>query len=164
MMTRIVSPLWKTDQPFCFEVERPLNDVLAVMASLNTSHGDESQGQVIVSPNSKGFSFRYDLKRQSKDQTQVAAFAEGDIWQDQNGVVVVEGIAKSRSDAPKPRFNVLIALGFASLLMLVWGLTGLLALLGAGGLMLFVSSWESQRVIDEIESVLGDRAVSERQR
>jgi hypothetical protein len=86
---------WTFERPFHFESNGSLEQVVRSLASLEEEGGffRSSRNDISILPLREGYTFRYRIRRRNKSSLYTTAVGEGQVWQAQDGPVIVEGQA-----------------------------------------------------------------------
>ena len=87
---------WTMKRPFYFEAHDTMENVAH---ALETLKGEKSPGNfpdlITLSTTRDGYSFHYEVRHWGKyRRSSCIAFGDGEIWQHENGTIVVEGAAQ----------------------------------------------------------------------
>ena len=90
------SSSWNFERPFHFESSGSLEAVVRSLAQLEEEGGffSSSRNDISILPVRDGYTFRYRIRRRNKSSLYTTAVGEGQVWQPQNGPVIVEGQAQ----------------------------------------------------------------------
>lgn len=88
---------WAFQSPFLFATKAPVIEVLDSLARLAKADHISSRNKILIAASDDGYNFSYQFQRSSKTSWYTTAFAEGHVWQDGAGNVIVEGTAKIAS-------------------------------------------------------------------
>lgn len=95
MQDQLNGSSWTFERPFHFESNGSLEQVVRSLASLEEEGGffKSSRNDISILPLREGYSFRYRIRRRNKSSLYTTAVGEGQVWQAQDGPVIVEGQA-----------------------------------------------------------------------
>jgi hypothetical protein len=152
------SPLtcrWNKPQPFLFESNAPLDEVLLAMKQLGEGedfYNAEDSIEIVASPASDRYFFQYKLNHSRKYKTSyTSAVADGQIWQANDGLIIVEGHAALTSYVIYGVGVIVAILGCLFMFTLKQIFLGCFAGLMIIGFIIWMIDWERSLVIDNIE-------------
>ena len=151
---------WAFKSPFFFETRAPIEEVLDSLAQLTQDDHTSQRNKMSILRLQDGYSFSYHIQRFSNRSWSTTAFAEGFVWEDSAGHVVVEGTAQIASMnlygtigfiiAPLTIANFLITGHFLSLFILLP--------LVIGAVLIFNYCRDRDHVVEHISAALGPQA------
>lgn len=144
---------WNFERPFHFESDGSLEQVVRSLAQLEEEGGffSSSHNDISIVPDRGGYSFRYRIRRQGKNITYTTAVGAGQVWQEENGPVIVEGQSQINSEGFYG--SLALCIFFAVMVVLfTHGLFGFfpLIMLGGGGFMVLLYYADRNLVVDRI--------------
>ena len=157
IMNNVSQFSWTMKRSFYFEVHDTMENVVQALESLK---GDISAGRypdnISLWPNADGYRFHYELQQWDKNgRLAKTAFGDGQIWQHENGTVVVEGSAEID---PWGFYGAMLASILATFVtaistksnIVVW----ILLLLGVLAFIIFIYTENRNRVSERIAQAL----------
>jgi len=157
---------WAIEQTFSFESDSSLQEVVRSLGLLEEGGGffSSSRHEISILPDDRdGYTFRYNMRRRNRGSSYTTASAEGEIWQEEDGPVVVEGTAQINPSNLYSSIGMIIFLNFV--IGFVSGGFNILSMLFIGiGIYLVYSYYlDRNQMIDRIrEAVRGGDSVSRR--
>jgi hypothetical protein len=158
MMNDLMSGFsWTMARPFYFETHDTMENVVR---ALETLEGEKSFGKIpdliTLSSTRDGYSFHYEVRRWDRyRRSSCRAFGDGEIWQHENGTVVVEGTAQIN---PRDFYGAMLASVVTCFVGAITTKTNLivcvLLALGALAFILFIYTEDRNRVSERIAQVL----------
>jgi hypothetical protein len=152
------SPLYLrgTDRkPFVFESNGSIDEVLQAMRGLDEGqdfYNTQDTIEMIPNPAMNGYFFQYKLNRSGKYNTTYASVvADGQIWQADDGLVIVEGHASLTSYLTYVALCAFVILGCLFLITVKQLFLACFGGLIAIGFIIWMIEWERSLVIDNIE-------------
>lgn len=167
-MNDLQSGNWTFERPFRFESSGSLEEVVRAMAALEEGGGffnfSRTRHEMSILPERDGYTFRYRIRRRNRGSSYTTAFGEGSVWNDETGVVVVEGV--SQID-PWSLYGSMGLFVFITIFMSVVsrGFMGFFPLffVGIGAYLLFMYYQDRNAVVDRIsEAVSTTMSASDR--
>jgi hypothetical protein len=147
---------WTFERPFRFESSGTLEEVVRSLAALEEGGGFFSSGrnEMSILPLNDGYSFRYRIRKRNKGRYYTTAYGEGQIWEESDGRVIVEGT--SQIDP----WSLYGSVGLLALMSLFigFGMRGFfwfpLILVGIGAFMIFTYYNDRNRVVENISQAV----------
>jgi hypothetical protein len=159
------SSSWSFERPFHFESSGSLEEVVRSLAQLE-KEGDffsSSRNDISILPAGDSYSFRYRIRRRNKNSLYTTAVGEGQVWQAEDGPIIVEGQAQIEAWSLYGSMGLIIFMLFifGSIARGFFGFLPLI-MLAAGAFMIFRYYADRNLVIDRIaEAVANTHNVSE---
>jgi hypothetical protein len=152
---------WTFEKTFHFESNGTLDEVAQALAKEDGGLFRDVDDQMLIERLNDSYMFRYEVRRRSHSQLQTTAFGEGEVWQDERGVVVVEGEAKINVTLQASATAGLFALILVILGMGIVGVLGFLFFsLAFLSFTIYLSFEDRNRVVECISSAV-DSTVSQ---
>ncbi|GEM_PF-1697141 len=147
---------WTFERPFHLESDSSLDEVVHALAALEDDGGffSSTRHEISILPANEGYTFRYDLRRRSKRRSYTTATAEGDVWQEEDGLVVVEGIAHINPWSMYGTIGLLIVMALIFTVMSKGFAFIPLVLAGVGAYSIFSYYSDRNRVIDRLTEAI----------